>query len=185
MRRHKRCRIDPWIGKIPWSRKWQAAPVFFSGKSHGQRSLVGYSPWGCKESDTTEQLSMHIHCQNNLSPLDGKGSWSCVWEENMILHNLPKILDDLSDSKNSHRWVRKFKESGHWQARICCSVPQLYLTLPDPMDCSMPGFLAPHYLPEFAQVHVQCLGDAIQPSHSLSPSSPSAFSLSHARICHK
>ena len=40
-----------------WSRKWQPAPVFLPGKFHGQRSLVGYSPWGHKESDLTEQLS--------------------------------------------------------------------------------------------------------------------------------
>ena len=40
--------------KIPWSRKWQPTPVFLSGKVHGQRSLVGYSPWCHKESDTTE-----------------------------------------------------------------------------------------------------------------------------------
>ena len=49
--------FDPWFGKIPWSRKWQLTPVFLPGKPHGQRSLEGYSPWGCKESDTTEQLS--------------------------------------------------------------------------------------------------------------------------------
>ena len=42
--------------KIPWRRKWQPTPVLLPGKSHGRRSLVGYSPWGCKESDTTEQL---------------------------------------------------------------------------------------------------------------------------------
>ena len=41
---------------IPWRRKWQSTPVLLPGESHGQRSLVGYSPWGCKESDTTEQL---------------------------------------------------------------------------------------------------------------------------------
>ena len=38
----------------PWRRKWQPIPVFLPGESHGQRSLVGYSPWGCTESDTTE-----------------------------------------------------------------------------------------------------------------------------------
>ena len=43
-------------GKIPWRRKWHPIPVFLPGKSHGWRSLVGYSPWGCKESDTTERL---------------------------------------------------------------------------------------------------------------------------------
>ena len=41
----------------PWSRKWQLAPVFLPGEFHGQRSLAGYSPWGHKESDTTEQLN--------------------------------------------------------------------------------------------------------------------------------
>ena len=48
----KRCSFSPWIGKIPWRRKWQPTPVFLSGKSHGQRSLVGYSPGGRKELDT-------------------------------------------------------------------------------------------------------------------------------------
>ena len=46
--------VDPWVRKIPWSRKWQPIPVFLPGKFHGQRSLVGCSPWGHKESDTTE-----------------------------------------------------------------------------------------------------------------------------------
>ena len=46
-------RFDPWVGKIPWRRKWQPTPVLLPGKSHGQRSLVGYSPWGRKESDMT------------------------------------------------------------------------------------------------------------------------------------
>ena len=47
--------FNPWVKKISWSRKWQPTQVFLSGKSHGQRNLVGYSPWGCKESDPTEQ----------------------------------------------------------------------------------------------------------------------------------
>ena len=41
-----------------WRRKWQPTPVFLPGESHGQRSLAGYSPWGGKESDTTEQLTL-------------------------------------------------------------------------------------------------------------------------------
>jgi len=51
---HRRPRFNPWVKKIPWRRKWQSTPVFLPGKFHGQRSLVGYSPWGCKESDKTE-----------------------------------------------------------------------------------------------------------------------------------
>ena len=50
----KRCEFDPWVGKIPWGRAWQPMPAFLFGESHGQRSLVGYSPQGRKESDTTE-----------------------------------------------------------------------------------------------------------------------------------
>ena len=53
-RRLKRCRFDPWVGKIPWKHEWQPTPVFLSGESHRQRSLVGYSPWGLKELDMTE-----------------------------------------------------------------------------------------------------------------------------------
>ena len=43
-RRHKRCGFDPWVGKIPWKRKWQSTPIFLPRKFHGQRSLAGYSP---------------------------------------------------------------------------------------------------------------------------------------------
>ena len=48
----------PGSGRFPWRRKWQSTPVLLPGKSHGQRSLVGYSPWGRKESDTTERLHL-------------------------------------------------------------------------------------------------------------------------------
>ena len=51
-----RTRFDPWVGKIPWRRAWQPTPAFLSGESHGQRSLVGYSARGRRESDTTERL---------------------------------------------------------------------------------------------------------------------------------
>ena len=51
-----RPRFSPWVGKISWRRKWQPTPVFLPGKTHGRRSLVGCSPWGRKESDTTERL---------------------------------------------------------------------------------------------------------------------------------
>ena len=53
--RLKRRRFDPWVGKIPWWRKWQPSPVFLLGESHGQRSLVG--PWGHKDSDMAEHLT--------------------------------------------------------------------------------------------------------------------------------
>ena len=53
--------FSPWVGKILWRRKWQPTPVFLPGKSRGQSSLVGYSLWGRKKSDTTERLHLHFH----------------------------------------------------------------------------------------------------------------------------
>ena len=53
-RRHKRLGFDPWVRKMPWRRAWQPTPVSLPGEPHGQRSLAGYSPWGCEESDMTE-----------------------------------------------------------------------------------------------------------------------------------
>ena len=50
----KRGGFDPWVRKIPWRRAWQRTPVFLPGEFHGQGSLAGYSPWGCRELGTTE-----------------------------------------------------------------------------------------------------------------------------------
>ena len=52
--------FDPWIRKISWRREWLPTPEFLLGESRGQRSLVGYSPWGHKELDTTEGLTLSL-----------------------------------------------------------------------------------------------------------------------------
>ena len=59
--------FGPWVGKIPWRREWQPTPVFLPEEYHGQRSLLGYSPWGCKESDMTERLSLSLSFSLSLS----------------------------------------------------------------------------------------------------------------------
>ena len=53
-RRQKRHGFDPWVGKIIWRRVWQPTPVFLPGESHGQRTLMGNSPWSHKELDMTK-----------------------------------------------------------------------------------------------------------------------------------
>ena len=61
--KYRRCKkhgFNPWVGKIPCRRKWLSALVFLLGKSHGQRSLAAYSPWGRKELDMSEQLSLQF-----------------------------------------------------------------------------------------------------------------------------
>ena len=55
---YRRHEFDPWVRKMPWRRTWQPTPVFVPGKSHGQRSLASYIPWGHKESDNmTKRLN--------------------------------------------------------------------------------------------------------------------------------
>ena len=76
-----------------------------------------------------------------------------------------------SDSQNLMRVKRSFP----FLRPICYSLAKSCPPLCNPMDCSMPGFHILHYLPEFAQIHVHWVGDAIQPSHLLSSPSPPAF----------
>ena len=80
--------FDPWVRKIPWGRKWQPAPGFMPGESHGRRSLAGYSPRGA-ESDTTEttehthaSLISHLSSQQprlRLEPSSATGHCATRW----------------------------------------------------------------------------------------------------------
>ena len=98
-RRHKRYDFDPWVGKIPWRRKWQPTPVFLPGKSYRQRSLVGYSPWGLKESDTTEWHTQREQKNNSSSIIDPNLF--------LILDSLEKLLI-VTDSLASQFATRKY-----------------------------------------------------------------------------
>ena len=82
--------FHPWVGKIPWRRAWQPTPVFLPGESHGQRSLAGYSPWGRKESDATEQLTLRPtylpKCNQKLllsleNMVSGENSWTPLFSK--------------------------------------------------------------------------------------------------------
>ena len=67
------CRRGKRHGFNPWRRKWQSISVFLPGKSHGQRSLEGYSSWGCKELDTTERLNWtDVNRQKSQYTIQGK-----------------------------------------------------------------------------------------------------------------
>ena len=72
-RRLKRCRFHLWVGKIPWRRAWQPTPVFLSGESRRQRSLVGCSLWGHKKLDTTELTyqAQHVQLIDNAVAVSG------------------------------------------------------------------------------------------------------------------
>ena len=78
--------FDPWGRKIPWSREWQPAPVFLPGKFHGQRSLAGYSPWGCKEWDMTEHAHICSALKTNCYFI-----LSVTWAPNNIQGSLGNV----------------------------------------------------------------------------------------------
>ena len=73
-KRRKRHSFNPWVRKIPWSRKWQPTPVFLPAEAHGQRSLVGHSPWGHK-SQTWLNTQSDIILYLSLSHL---GDWGLI-----------------------------------------------------------------------------------------------------------
>ena len=73
--------FDIWVGKIPWRRKWQPTPVFLSGESHGQMSLAGYSPWGCKLPDTMEWLTLSLPFKESENSL-----WQHLFRDSSARH---------------------------------------------------------------------------------------------------
>ena len=70
----KRFRFNPWVGKISWSRKWKSILVFLPGNFHGQRSLTGYSPWGCKELNTTKHTHTDTHICTHAGVIENNSS---------------------------------------------------------------------------------------------------------------
>ena len=87
--------------KIPWRRQWHPTPVLLPGKSHGQRSLVGCSPWGRKESDTTELLHFHF-------------SLSCIGEGN----GNPLQCSCLENPRDRGAWWATIYGVAQFQTRL-------------------------------------------------------------------
>ena len=116
-RGRRRPKFDPWVGKIPWWRKWQPPPVFSPGESHGQRSLAGHSPRGRTESDTSQQLNsswllLHSHSVSQGSsarhPPSGAAEGRGSRERLSVRELLPRAL-------SGHRRQRRKGEGlGPW-----------------------------------------------------------------------
>ena len=130
-RRHKRHGFDPWVRKIPRRRKWQPTPVFLPGEFHGQRGLASYSPWGRKESDTTEVTAR----RQAKSP--------GVLGENMKVQTLCHVkepgslgLGDVAAHQRSRTTVRL-------SALSCpiCSYSSLQVSTPTPIEAVKNKFL--------------------------------------------
>ena len=166
----RRLRFDPRVGKIPWRRKGQPTLVFLPGKSCGQRSLAGFSPWGCKDLVRTLQLNYNKCLRTNHFNSLGLGL--------LIWHSWSKRLFRPLTAQPFHYKLQTATYC--WRLFLFSrSVVSDSVTLCDPMDFSIPVFPVLHHTPKSAQTHVHWAGDAIQPSHPLSPPpSPPAFNLS-------
>ena len=133
--------FNPWVAKIPWRRKWHPTPVLLPGKSHGQRSLVGYSPWGCKESDMTERLQFHQGGEagpavppQNLICEDGTPQRTICTLEHSTALGTWWALNFLYETKSLLLLLVSLKGNKFHTCVLNCV--QLVC---DPMDCSPPG----------------------------------------------
>ena len=68
-KRHRKWEFSPWVRKVPWRRKWQPTPILLPGKSHGQRCMVGYNPWGYKELDMTKWSALGFSLEGMILKL--------------------------------------------------------------------------------------------------------------------
>ena len=92
-----------------WKKKWQPTPVFLPGESHGQRSLAGYSPQGCKESDTTEQLHFtSLHFEHLWHCLSLGLEWKLIFSSPVATAEFSKFAGILSAALSQHH-VSGFK----------------------------------------------------------------------------
>ena len=122
-RRQKRQGFDSWVGKIPWRRKWQSTPVFLPGKFSGQRNLMGYSPWGRKESKEWTGSPVFLKGAGSPSVRAHSGVWTAHthklkmdWNltSAVFTHFLFFIVPFFSFPSlllNYHQWVQKRKEA--------------------------------------------------------------------------
>ena len=131
-RRHKRQGFDPWVGKIPWRRKWQLAPVFLLGKSHGQRSLGGATVHGVAKSWT--QLSAYAH--TNTDAYEGVLVLHFVWDEG-------SLLGEVAFEISGPFWQMIYSRVNHKELQFCRSVVWAVLALPVTSTWSQISYFTP------------------------------------------
>ena len=114
-RRRKRRGFNPWVGKIPWSRKWQPTPGFLPGESHGQRSLAGYSPGSCKEVDTAEHTRLRSFKPLVIVFFSADGSF-LIHDFVFVFSNIVKMSRKIEKGKKiaEHTFANSWYSSVLW-----------------------------------------------------------------------
>ena len=134
-RRCKRHGFDPWIGKIPWRRKWQPTPVFLPGESQGQRNLEWYSPCGWKESDMTEHT-----CSSYIHDIKGTVPYTLYIQIFLYIAIGAAFWVLLRD-------FEKHVSTSHFVTSKCCHASQKSFTIWNHLACSL------------IQLHIVCFSE--------------------------
>ena len=172
-------------------KQWHPTPVLLPGKSHGRRSLVGCSPWGCERSDTTERLHFHfslsclgegndnpLQCSCLENPRDGRAWWAAICGVAQSRTQLKRLSSSSSSSgRDSVRFIWEEPET-------MIRVPGVaFVQLLSRVQLFVTPWTAAHQALLSLTVSWSCpvydhwVGDIIQPSPSLLPLSPFAFNL--------
>ena len=123
-RRCKRLGFYPWLRKILWSRKWQPTPVFLPGKSHGQRSLAGYSPWDHKETDMTECAHARTHTPTHTFTQRIKDS-SLIFSDHLSTEILVHFDLQLLCTRKVFWQLRRVSVTVSFSSCLCFSVGRI------------------------------------------------------------
>ena len=156
-RRQKSHGFDPWVGEIPWRRAWQPTPVFLPGESHGQRSLMGYKPWGHRVGHNWVTFTFTFSGKNSTQAL----TWLVDIWMNHLLPCLSALLDFLPRSEHCLHGpcvaspVRHMDQAGRCPelgvgagVGICISAPH---RLTPSLSCVC--LLCPHKIDDRQRIH--------------------------------
>ena len=142
--KQKRRGLDPWVGKVPWRSAWQPTPVFLPGEPHGQRSLAGYSPQGCKRIRHGWAHRPHLRA--------AKALWNWIWGS---------ILPPVSRLWTSSRFSFRTLSVSQWLTSCFPSVSAGHLFISSPMfPPKMDLLLQTDALPPAAEERIQDQGCA-------------------------
>ena len=142
-KRVRRCSFDPWVRKIIWRRKRQPIPVFLPREVHGQRNLPGYSPWDCKESDTTEWLhnarkEENCYKESKVKARNenqGNRNKECLWWAQLKTKKRERRAkgnkQKRQQNRNKHRHASSLLRCGSrwWRTDFCKSFTSVYIGL--------------------------------------------------------